>query len=85
MNMRHMRVSELLVFVSLTARTGKAGFALRFSFRRAKPTWAVAGEKVMVLETLLFEIKQSPSHCKGGGFFSCGGGNSEGSRMSSAW
>ena len=27
----------------------------------------VAGEIVMVLKTLLFEIKQGPSHCKGGG------------------
>ena len=30
---------------------------------------AVAGEIVMVLKTLLFEIKQGPSHCKGGGGF----------------
>ena len=29
----------------------------------------MAGEKVMVLKTLLFDTKQGPSHCKGGGVF----------------
>ena len=60
---------KLLVFVSLTARTAPGGFALRFSFRRAKPTWAVAGEKVMVLKKTFFYDFRGLLIVRGGGGF----------------